>query len=98
MILAQCRSNALSKALRATFFSVADQVASSLNCLVDSIEDLPPPRQHLHRARTHHGDVLPALVDQFSSRSHPIFRIVFMSTTTIGEITICMQFDSRSLH
>src|ERR1039458_8544703 len=41
VIVVQCRSNALSKALRAVFFSVAVHVTSSSNCSIDSIDDLP---------------------------------------------------------
>src|ERR1035437_7899897 len=38
VIVAQCRSNALSKALRAVFFSAAVQVNSWSNCPLDSIK------------------------------------------------------------
>src|SRR6266436_10438584 len=55
VIVVQCRSNALSKALRAVFFSVAVHVTSSSNCSMVSIDDLPlcviSPR-----VETGHGD------------------------------------------
>src|ERR1700687_4581821 len=41
VMLAHCRSNALSKALRAVFFSVAVHVSSYPNRSMDSIDDLP---------------------------------------------------------
>src|ERR1700730_14398328 len=55
VILVQCRSNALSKALRAVFFSVAVHLTSSLNCSIDSIDNVPL-RVRCSRPEASHGD------------------------------------------
>jgi hypothetical protein len=55
VIAAQCRSNALSKTLRAVFFSVADHVISSLNGSRDSIDNVSL-RIKCSRVEANHDD------------------------------------------